>query len=116
MKYQQVYMTSLIGVTETKKKRTINPLFTCLHEILTFDIRHFDCLGDSRRTRTPTMGTGIPRSIQLNYGALTDGKVNIFPQLLFITKRFTWDEPKAQKLKKHSPYAYQKGPEEKRAP
>ena len=33
---------------------------------------------DLRKTRTPTMGTGIPRSIQLNYEAYLDRKVNIF--------------------------------------
>ena len=34
--------------------------------------------GDLRRTRTPTMGTGIPRSILLNYEAIMERKVNIF--------------------------------------
>jgi hypothetical protein len=74
MKYQQAYTIPLNEVTEAKKKRVAYPLFA-------FILSTFDCLGDSRRTRTPTMGTGIPRSIQLNYGAITDGKVNIFPQL-----------------------------------
>ena len=41
-------------------------------------IRAENYVCDSRRTRTPTMGTGIPRSIQLNYGAGMDRKVNIF--------------------------------------
>ncbi len=34
----------------------------------------FGIYGDLRRTRTPTMGTGIPRSILLNYEASNGGQ------------------------------------------
>lgn len=40
MKYQQVYMTSLIGVTEIKKKEGELPSFHL--QTLTFDFKTFD--------------------------------------------------------------------------
>jgi hypothetical protein len=80
MKYQQGYMTWLWGMFDSSRKETLTALRQHKKRGPPDPLSPFPlCLCcDSRRTRTPTMGTGIPRSIQLNYGAIQERKVNIF--------------------------------------
>lgn len=79
-KYQQGNIIWLLGMFDSSRKETLTALPQYKKRGPPDPLSPFPLYlrRDSRRTRTPTMGTGIPRSIQLNYGAGLERKVNIF--------------------------------------